>query len=256
MVQGDGRDDSQGLLLMDRDKVIDTIQKLLRLRDGTNSQAEAESAAAKVQELLFKYNLDMAEVDATATQEERLVGQEFFETGERKNESTWIRILYNTVARYNFCKAVYFSGAYTENPHGVKIAVIGRAANVEVVHYTVEWLVPNIRRMADESFKTYTGSEKRGRFKRGFLIGCVEGVGNKLYAEWQHQQQMNEKSTALVVRNDAELSQFMQDTYPKLSSGRRSSLTSWEGRTAGQVAGQSMQIRRGVKGDKIGGYLR
>ena len=242
---------------MDRNKVVDVIQKLLRLRDGTNSPAEAESAAAKAQELLFKYNLDMAEVDATDTQEERLIGQEFFETGERKNESTWIRILYNTVARYNFCKTVYFSRERIDNPYGVKIAVIGRKGNVEVVHYTVEWLIPNIRRMADESFKVYTGSEKRGRFKRGFLVGCVEGVGNKLYDEWQHQQQASDKSTALVVRNDAELNLFMQNQYANLSAGRRSSLSSWEGRTAGQAAGQSMEIHRGVtKGDKIGGYLR
>jgi hypothetical protein len=48
----------------DKSKIIDIIQKLLRLGDPTKNDSEGEvfNATSKVQELLRKYNIDLADV--------------------------------------------------------------------------------------------------------------------------------------------------------------------------------------------------
>ena len=220
---------------MNREKVIDTIRKLLNLSEGTNSPAEAESAAAKAQQLLFKYNLEMADVNASISKEEKLVGQEVFESGENKNESNWIVQLYSGIARYNFCRIVTH---YSKTPYSTGVAVIGRAGNVEAVHYMVETLVPRIRQMAKAAWNEYGGREKRGRFTRGFLVGCALGIETKLYHEWQQLQASDHNIRALVINSGAELESYVRQNYGRLGKGRRRSLSSWEGRQVGAAAGQ------------------
>jgi len=238
---------------MNREKVIDTIQKLLRLREGTSSQAEAESAAAKVQELLFKYNLEMAEVNSHVPEDERTVGQEEFQTGEGKNEGTWIQQLYWMVSKYNFCFALILS--HPRKKSETKMGVVGRPGSVQAVQYLVEWLIPEARNLAKQSFREYEGWEKKGKFTRGFLSGFVIGIGGKLYEEWQAQQSRDENCKALVVTSGKEVKEYVLNRYPFVGRARRSSSSSQDGHTAGVEAGRSTQIRRGIKGDKIGGYL-
>ena len=238
---------------MKREKVIDTIRKLLNLSEGTNSPAEAEAAAAKAQQLLLKYNLAMADVNAHITEDEKLIGQEIFESGENKNESNWIVQLYGGIARYNFCRIVFHR---SKQLYSTNIAVIGRKGNVEAVHYMVEILVPQIRKMAKAAWNEYGGREKRGKFTRGFLVGCAHGIETKLYNEWAQMQVSDVNVRALVVKSGAELDNFVRQRYPILGKGRQRSLSSWEGRQVGDRAGQGMNIRRGITGDnKFGGYL-
>jgi Protein of unknown function (DUF2786) len=229
-----------------REWVIDTIQKLLALRDGTSSQAEAESAAAKVQELLFKYNLDMAEVEATVPKEEKQIKREFFGTDQGKNESSWIVQLYSSVAKYNFCTIVthtFIRGRFKK----VGVAVLGKQTNIEIVHYTVDWLVPRIRKMCAESWKEYWGHEKKGKYTRGYLMGCVSGIERKLYEEWLRLTNANENSMALVAVNDEELALAKAEYYPKLKDGRSFTLRGYDGYGSGYNAGRQMEVQRGTK---------
>ena len=240
---------------MDREKVIDTIRKLIALSEGTDSPAEAESAAAKAQKLLLKYNLDMAQVNSHIEAEERLVGEEVFDSGELKNESNWIVRLYSGVARYNFCSIILKPS--WQPSYSTPVAIIGRKGNVEAVHYMVEGLVPRIRQMAKAAWQGYAGYEKKGKFTRGFLVGCALGIESKLHAEWMQMQVADDNVRALVVNTRGELEGYMRETYPMLVKGRSRSLSSWEGREAGARAGRNMEIRRGITGDnKFGGYLK
>ncbi len=242
---------------MQKDKILDMIQKLLSLQKGTKYPHEAEAAAAKVQELLLKYNLEMDDVNTFTPEEESIVKEDIFETGEKKSESTWILNLYQVVARYNFCRVLSFSRMRArDNPHGTVATIIGREGNREAVQYMVEWLIPNIRNLATEAFNEYEGSEKKGKFRRGFLMGCTEGIGTKLHNEWLRAQQADSKTTAVVARNDKEMGAFMKKVYPVLTSTRKKSLSSWDGRDEGTKAGQSMEIRRGVGTSKTSGHLK
>lgn len=240
---------------MERIKVIDTIQKLLRLRDGTNSPAEAESAAAKVQELLIKYNLQMLDVDSVVPEEEKTVGEERFETTEKKNESSWVRDLYKVVANFNFCYPIWRDSLV--NQHGYNMSIVGKPANVEVVHYTVEWLVPRIRKMASSSWYEYDGYEKKGKFRRGFLAGAVVGVGDRLSLELSRAQMSDSNTRALVVVNTREIENYVMKAYPRLSKPKYVSLSSLDGREQGIKAGRGLKVQPGVRkgDDHIGGYL-
>lgn len=58
---------------MSRDKLIKQISKLLALGDATrnNSEEEALRALQKAKELMVKHNLDMSEVEATTSKEQK-----------------------------------------------------------------------------------------------------------------------------------------------------------------------------------------
>ncbi len=233
---------------MDREKVIDIIQKLLRLQEGTSSQGEAESAAAKVQELLFKYKLEMADVEAVIPEEERLVREEVFSNESGKNEGNWVIVLYAGVAKYNFCTVLtgrVFN--FETRSHEQKIHVIGRCESVEVVHYLCNWLVPRIRDLAKTAWNDYNGNEKRGRFTRGFLLGAALGIRQRLHAEWDAMQG-TENSRALVVLSSQELQDYMSKKYPFTMTRRSHYTSSWDGREIGVEAGRNMEIHRGVTG--------
>lgn len=236
-------------------KIVERIQKLLRLRDNAGTQAEAENAAAKVQELLFKHNLEMSEVEShTPDSEKSKVERQFFASDQGKNESTWVSQLYGVLARYNFCMVVIHHGDMRYKNRNPEIAVLGKPENIAVVNYLADWLVPRIRSMSKETFNDYSGYEKRGKFTRGFLVGCVSGIQNKLHTEWQALQD-SATSTALVVVNTQELTEAKDSLYGKLSQGKRSSLSSQAGYQSGYNAGRSMSFQKGVTSGNSSGRL-
>jgi hypothetical protein len=235
-------------------KIVERIQKLLRLRDNAGTQAEAENAAAKVQELLFKHNLEMSEVQSHVPDDEKSkIERQFFTTDEGKNESTWVQQLYSAIARYNFCMIVIHKQGYRQH-QSPQIAILGKPENIAVVGYTCDWLVPRIRKMSGEAFREYTGYEKKGKFTRGFLVGCVAGIQHKLHKEWQALQD-SAVSTALVVVNTQELEQAKTEMYGRLSQGRRTSLSSQAGYQSGYSAGSTMSFQKGVESGQRGGRL-
>src|SRR5262245_56441648 len=88
--------------LMEKEKVIEKIRLLLKLSESPNVY-EAAAAAAKAQELMFKYNLDLAQVEAVRPESAEPYIQERFSVG---GSSHWLKLLMFAIARHNFCQAV------------------------------------------------------------------------------------------------------------------------------------------------------
>jgi hypothetical protein len=81
------------------EKVIETIQKLLNLAAKNPNEAEAASAAAKAQELLAKYNLDVATVEKGADVKAGKREQAMVDGGSYRYQ----RDLWEAVAQLNYC---------------------------------------------------------------------------------------------------------------------------------------------------------
>ncbi len=241
-------------------KILETIQKLLALAaDKAATQGEIENATRKVQEILFKYNLSMTDVDAHVRPEEGQVENEVINFAEswKKSEGGWISSLYNIIAKYNMCSVILNpTREQTFDGRSKRIVkslwLIGKSHNVQIVHYLCIQLIPQIRRAGEVAWRGYVGYEKRGMFRRGFLTGCVGGIGSQLSEQERALREANQKVDAMVITNDEAVKNFIASEFGELSKSRRSSLESRDGRAQGRAKGRSMGLRPGVTEGRAG----
>ena len=233
-------------------QILEKIEKLMAMANDTSSINEAEVAAKKAQELLLKFNLTMQDVNSNVDERETLVGDELFEMGKiwKKVEGNWIQNLYSVVARNNLCRIILRPkhGGRNWTVIGKDIWVIGRAANVELVNFMCQQLIPRIRNIEKKSWNEYQGWDKRGKYRRGFLIGCVHGIGQQLYAQMNTMKKEHKNLHALIVVNDKAVDAFVANKWPKLGNSRGGSTSSHDGYSQGKAAGKSMSIHKGVGG--------
>lgn len=180
-------------------RAVGQIEKLLKLAAKNPNQAEAASAAAKAQELLARYNLDMA-----------IVEQNSGDTGKREDAKLkgglyhYQRDLWRAVADLNFClywnmyvfdknktriqKRKYYD--WEDHKHKVERTrvtggytfqhrVVGRKVNTASTRVMAEYLQQAIERLTRERF-----SDPKDYFTRSatsYREGMAEEIIGKVY---------------------------------------------------------------------------
>lgn len=150
------------------DAIIKKIKALLETRGCT--EAEAEARMAKAQELLAKYNLEMANVTGASTDT----------TGKRKDAKTsgglytWQRNLWKHVAELNFCYYLSVKGL----ARGAKYEhrLIGSHANVVATEVMAQYLQETVERLSQQWAKD---NHYRSVFVRE-AIAYREGMTNNI----------------------------------------------------------------------------
>lgn len=108
-----------------REKVLKKIENLLALAGNNPSENEALAAALKAQELMAKYNIELAEVEGQDKSEE-IVKEEYAPKANCHYVRKWRYTLANIIAR-NFCCKTYVVNRETTVFYGyakdAKIAV-------------------------------------------------------------------------------------------------------------------------------------
>jgi len=242
---------------MTSESVIEKIHKLLEFQHGAeaiDSPEEAANAAEKVQRLLIKYNLSMADV-GDRKEKGRVTKKEFGDITNKKNESTWVFDLYWALSMYNFCRFIFSSRfAGFDGKGKAKYfktgTLIGEEENILTVKFLGEQLETRLRAMAHKRWKEmqHYVPEKKNAFVRGYLRGAVHGIRHQLQEAQEREMQANVKVTDLVhVKMDA-VNKFVTDEYPNLTSLKRTNLSAQNGGAAGYADGRSMSINKGVDG--------
>lgn len=126
-------------------KVLERVEKLLRLASNNPNEAEASSAAAKAQDILAAFNLDMSAV------EERTGDK-----GKREDRKMtgglykWQRSVWEEVAELNFC--LYWSIKGLTKGSKYEHRVLGRTVNILSTRMMAEYLEQAIERIAREHY--------------------------------------------------------------------------------------------------------
>ena len=228
--------------------IIEVIRKLLALTDSP-VEGEAQAAAAKVQELLFKHNLALEEIGAVG---EPVAGVSaimhitFQDPSWGKSDGSWRSLLVGRVARFNFCRALYGSQG--------QFWIIGTSTNTAVVRELFLWITSQLKSIGNAAYKQYTergGFDRKPTFLRGFYYGAAISIGYRLEAQWKTLTEGSLVGTALAVRTEAKLAEYVDSTF----SARKSpggSASSASGYKAGREAGATVNIivPRGRLGDE------
>lgn len=249
-VEGEGSREGGGLVSAD---VLDKVRKLLRLAESPNAN-EAAAAAAKAQQLIDEHNLSAAllsiETGVDAPDEPI---EDFAKKGAHLDAPArldrWRIELASSIAYANSCRIYYTDRLSARH----KIALVGRPSDADTVRYLYAHLCAEVNQLADRDGKGY------GRtWRNNFRLGVVDTIRGKLR---QQQSEFKQQATASLGGNSqalvrvntalAKVEQRGTDVRDwmkrelKLYAGRAASSTyDHSARRAGQLAGESIRLRR------------
>lgn len=188
------------------------IKKLLDLSEGAKeigSLEEAANAAEKAQGLLMKHNLSMAEIkdiEISDIGHAQIMGGDFnFE----KREGLWTPTLMGNLCEHNLCRTLISKAGSQIS----KLTVIGEEQNVSMVMDMFISLVALARHLERTHWSKYQGLEKRGKFRRGFLMGFSIGIGDQLRNSLARLKAQSEGVTALVHVSSEAVNNYVNNNF-------------------------------------------
>lgn len=256
----------------DINSILSKLKKLQRLYEGVkaiNSEAEAQNAAAKIQNLLTQYNLSMVDLEAAVDDEPKtnVTEEKLDDSWQRKCGGFWDQLLLYGICKYNFCYAIV-SGPHTlrinrngkmvfEKRH--KYIVIGEPQNIEVVKWLFNVLAGQLYRLALKRYEEYREDDRqavmrlfmgekkmhRGTFLRSYLAGAAKGVQDKLREERERELQAQVQVNALVLRHDQQLNDYVAENYKDLRASKPGHIGSYQAMQQGREDGRKVNITRG-----------
>ncbi|QWG13656.1 DUF2786 domain-containing protein [Bradyrhizobium sediminis] len=229
----------QSSKLAELDKLKMRIQALrAKTIDNGCTEDEALSAAAKVAELLDRYDLSLTDIDIREAPCDRRV----YETHRKKRIP--LDDCIGAVANFCNCRVWREKNQAGEN----RYVFFGLRSDIEVAHYLTELIDIAVRTELGR-YKTTSGY---GRFRHNqrhlanasFALGMVASIADKLTAMKAGRDKVNHSTgRGLVVLKtsivDAEFGKLDLNLRSSRSAGRMVSLTAYE---AGGVAGASLAI--------------
>lgn len=188
----------------DQLKAVETIERLLRLAGKNQNENEAAVAMAKAQELLTRFNLDMAIIEETTGADKKRVKEEV-SGGFYK----WQQQLWEEVARLNFClywsqrfwnpekKQSYrarYDDWYGHTPGGTRKGgydfqhrVVGRKVNVISTQNMARYLEGCIEKLLRERLGETWAKEHLSAWSNSYRMGIVHRVSEKI---WDRRREM------------------------------------------------------------------
>ena len=241
-------------------EILDRIQKVLALASNNPSKGESAAAAAKAQELLHEYNLEMADVIAHDPDGEKVEwsnAQTYFANGGFKSNAArnWRYRVASSVAKPYHCSLVLLGG-------GGGFAFIGRSHNAlvatEVTNWIIEQMVVSCIASGKELGKRLSKGMPSWEFRESFYTGCNDVLERRLLDQYLAQKKAAETdSSALAIYNDSSLvRQKVREFYPRLGKGRnidgkrRDAAAAKAGRKAGE--GMNLNSQRKVSAGQKG----
>lgn len=237
------------------DELLERIRKVQALTTSS-SLGEAGAAAAKLSELLFKYNLELADLVEEGKSE--YVNEAYGFTGKKLDE--WKKNLVFDCAMYNFCRAVFkvgYNPRYSKYGTNPDMSIVGQAHNVAFVKWLADKLLEELPRLAELAWLYWQLEEVHvhnrevrihGRqWKYDFYVGATIAIRKRLRKSWDENRETSEATQALVKVHDAGLARAFKDFYPKVSSAKEAAARNYSaGLGKGVKAGESVGLNRPV----------
>lgn len=222
-------------------KVMDRVQKLLRLAQSSNPH-EAALAAEMAQSLMLEHRLEVEDLSAADRELEARIGEEDATApAGAGGTSKWKGSLAHALARGFGCTTFL-----TKRGAGGTIRVVGRDAERQTVVYLFKALVPELERMCDEAQAKAITAASSVAWRNSFFWGAVEVIHHRLAANRKRWAEGGAEhvptTTALALRrDDAALATYMSEAHARLKRiGARTSTL--EGREEGRQAGRDVDL--------------
>lgn len=209
------------------DDVIRKIQKLFSLAQSP-IESEAALAMARAQELLAKYNLDLATVKETFVEGGTVAAPEEKREKTRMKRSAkfaWQRKLWRSLAEANFCWYWVTEVHEPDRWHGkgTKVRVkrhiiLGRQSNVVTVQMMGEYLEDSIERLLP-----YPNAERHSRSAFWWKTGCAARIVERIVEKAEKLKRDSEKNATgeqgLVLLRDVHQREYEANYDTRYGAG-------------------------------------
>lgn len=198
---------------------VDIKDKLRKILELTNSpvEGEAQAAAAHLQRLLTKYNLDIADLERKGAHRPG-VKEASHDLG--KAAFKWKLDLAEEIADFYYCYPLV--NRYTKT-----VAFVGRPDNVQSLQMLYAWIIEQIKRIAKEERRKHydeTGEHIDPlRWQVNFGVGAVERLAERLReqrARMEEDQSDAGEVTALALCHKSEISDYLEERGLRRVDGR------------------------------------
>ena len=227
---------------MKEDKVKNLIIKLKALASDNSNINEAAAAAAKMQELIEQYNINVSEFEL---KEKNDVYETLLYENKGVNVTSWKVVLMNNISILNNTRAFYTRGVSKKIDDKkftipAKVYIVGNEENIAITSYLCKYLIEEIESLCKKSVKEGFGKGKK--YCNSFKIGAVAAITLRLENK-QKEMRKDVQSTALVkVNNDrSELEEFMK-RYSFREKKKLSSAKDRDGYFAGVKAAHKINL--------------
>lgn len=236
------------------DSVLKKLRKLQALYEGAkkiNYEGEANAAAAAIQRLLTQYNLSMDEIGTDEEKSKDVILEENVDGFTYKSiGGDWeFRLLY-VLCKWNFCKCFQVGGTYK------KLIIFGKKENIETVKWLRSMLAERFVSFSKNRFKEYQKTVEyamkpigKDKYQRSYLMGCAAGLDAKLKEESDREKakdaEFGAKVTALVVRNDTAVTEYIENKY-KVGKGKAMRENYDSARAYGYRDGKNTELHKQV----------
>jgi hypothetical protein len=236
-------------------KIHDRINKLIRLEEGAKeigSMEEAANAAAQIQKLLMKYNIDRNQIEPEK-QRENIISKDVEigkEHGYKKTESDWMLVLANHVCVSNMCKLVVTNKNTMAAAGVIRLTIFGEKNTIEQVEYLVLQLVIRIKKMRLEAYKQHAkngGNDKKNAYFRSYSRACTTEIAIKFQDMGEEVVKSYKGGSQLMVVNNQLLAEAVANKFGHTRSvNRTTKLGSHAGALDGRRDGSNMNIHKGI----------
>lgn len=191
------------------ENIISKIQKLFALAERGGTEAEAENAMRRAQEMLLKYNLSMADV-ASVDEPEEKTGIEMVPMDAKRN---WEAYIMMGIAELYFCKSI---------THISKIQryyiLVGKPSNIAVAKDVSKYIIRMALRLAAVYADDLPG--KRREAKAAFLMGFGHRILERCRQMVAQAKANTNDCTAIVIYDNSkqEIQEALDDAGIKFHS--------------------------------------
>ena len=241
------------------EKLLEKVRKLLSLATSSNEH-EALLAMNKVRELYAKYNLDEAE----GSRKQRFAHL-VITHGKKRVEAHQSRIT-SILVEHFFVQVLttkIFDAKSLERHAGIEI--IGARENVMMAEYVYHFLIQQTDYLVSEIAKTKPLSRiQRKSYKLGILAGFSEKLREPERARNVKDSVSPDDTESGLIKlalarfhKDPALDQYLNNVYPRISSGRGGSqYVDGLAFSQGQSIGRTITLNKAVSGsDESRGHL-
>ncbi len=221
------------------DNVLRKVRALLAKAESTNFGEEAESLNAKAQELMARYAIDVAMLDAKSGSSSSAIRVEIII--ENPYWSAKASLL-SRIAEANRCRSIWDTSRRIVTVFGFEVDI----EHVDVLFTSL--LVQASAALARHgSVRDTFGSSRTRSFRKSFLEGFAIRIGERLReasesAMQDEHQVRGESLLPVFVARKAEVDRAVEVAFPYLGAVSRSIGTNFAGYSAGRAAADSARL--------------
>lgn len=236
------------------DSILEKIQKLMALEERGGTPAESANAAARITEMLLKYNLSLSDVKSHKVDDNDIfVAQGKYDNFQTPYDGNFAKDLLTTIARFNFCRVITITNKIN---HG-EFRIFGKEYNVQVTSYMFDYCLNSIRTLFDGHWliSKIKITDKKNVYKRGYYQGAVLALSSRLTIQKEEAVKVygEQKMDGLMIVNNQAIEKKIEEIFDtsKMTNNRKQKLhKNLDALMEGYDAGKKLNLAKGLENTK------